>query len=196
MRLSVAPGKIIVPPGTSADFEANVIDVPAGESNYVSWTLSGSGCAGDTCGTLEPVGDRSVRYFAPSTAPATSLVVLTATTEAAPHISAEAEIVVSSIRVVITPDSLSLQLGHGVSGIRATVTGDSANGGVTWSVGGTMCSVTNCGSVYPETTASGAPASYDAPFNPPEPPNTQIYVRAVSVTDPYISDEMPVHLEF
>jgi hypothetical protein len=48
----------------------------------VDWALSGSDCSGATCGTLSNVTLTSVTYTAPSVAPASGMVSLTATSKA------------------------------------------------------------------------------------------------------------------
>ena len=45
----------------------------------VSWSLSGAGCSGATCGSLSNVTTSSVLYVAPATQPSPNVVVLTAT---------------------------------------------------------------------------------------------------------------------
>src|SRR5216117_1918825 len=59
-----------------------------------------------------------------------------------------------------------------------TVANDASNGGVTWTV---SCSATQCGTIAPVTTLSGAAATYTAPATSPS--NMSIAVTATSVTD-------------
>jgi Putative Ig domain len=59
--------------------------------------------------------------------------------------------------------------------VMATVTNDSSNKGVTWSV---TCDAAACGSVTPQSTDSGAPATYMAPANA-----TKATITATSVAD-------------
>src|SRR5437879_101042 len=62
--------------------------------------------------------------------------------------------------------------------LTATVASDASNGGVTWTV---SCSATQCGTIAPVTTLSGAAATYTAPATSPS--NMNIAVTATSVTD-------------
>ena len=59
--------------------------------------------------------------------------------------------------------------------VTATLTNDTSDKGVTWSV---TCSTANCGSVSPQSTASGAATTYMAPANA-----TKATITATSVAD-------------
>jgi hypothetical protein len=74
------------------------------------------------------------------------------------------------------PASLALNT---TAGISAVVQNDNAGRGVTWSV---KCGATQCGSVAPVSTASGASTTYTPPAQLPSP--ATVTVTATSVTDP------------
>jgi hypothetical protein len=74
------------------------------------------------------------------------------------------------------PTSLAL---NSTANMSAVVQNDNAARGVTWSV---KCAATQCGSVAPTSTASGATTTYTPPAQLPSP--ATVTVTATSVTDP------------
>ena len=64
-----------------------------------------------------------------------------------------------AISVNVTASNASIDQGQSTT-VTATVANDSSNKGVTWSV---SCAQAACGSVSPQSTASGSPATYTAP---------------------------------
>jgi hypothetical protein len=63
--------------------------------------------------------------------------------------------------------------------LTATVVNDSANAGVSWTV---QCASTQCGSVSPASTASGAATTYTAPASVPSPDSVTIVAKSVTST--------------
>jgi hypothetical protein len=94
IAVSIAPSAAVVDPGKTNDFEAEIQNVPSGQSTAVIWSVSGNGCAGDACGTLLELGARAVRYTAPAAAPDPPTVTLKATSVADPEGSATATITI------------------------------------------------------------------------------------------------------
>src|SRR2546426_8537313 len=82
-----------------------------------------------------------------------------------------------TITVSISPAIAAVQAAS-TARLTATVANDTSNGGVTWTV---SCSATQCGTIAPVTTLSGAAATYTAPATSPS--NMNIAVTATSVTD-------------
>jgi len=82
------------------------------------------------------------------------------------------------ISVSVTPTSANVSAGAGTQNFTAVVTNDVQNKGVTWSVSGSGCSGTACGSFTNVTTTA---ATYSAPASAPS-PNT-VTVTATSVAD-------------
>jgi Tol biopolymer transport system component len=64
----------------------------------------------------------------------------------------------------------------------ATVTDDPYNAGVTWSVAGSGCSGSACGTVTPGKSASGSPVKYTAPLTVPTPNDVVLTATAVTNT--------------
>src|SRR6185312_9003484 len=80
IAVSLSPTTANVTVGANQKFQATVSNDPA--NNGVTWSLSGSGCSGATCGTLTNQTTTSVTYTAPASAPSPATVTLTATSVA------------------------------------------------------------------------------------------------------------------
>ncbi len=77
ISVSVLPGNVMVAITGKKQFTAGVIHT---SNTAVTWSVSGSGCSGGTCGTI----DTSGRYVAPSAVPSPSTVTVKATSVADP----------------------------------------------------------------------------------------------------------------
>ena len=87
IAVAVTPTAASAITGTTQQFVASV----TGTSNTaVTWTVSGTGCSGATCGTISSSG----LYTAPATAPATATVTITATSAADSTKSATAKVAI------------------------------------------------------------------------------------------------------
>jgi len=105
--VSVTPATVSVPPGTAQQFSATV----TGTSNTaVAWGVSGAGCSGAACGTI----DSSGRYTAPATVPSPPIVTVTATSVADPTKSGTANLTFSSVNppVSLNVNSLNIPSSH------------------------------------------------------------------------------------
>jgi hypothetical protein len=93
--VGVTPANVSATAGTTQQFAASV----TGTSNTaVTWTVSGTGCSGATCGTISSAG----LYNAPATAPSPATVTITATSVSDPSKSASATI------AILQPPSIQL----------------------------------------------------------------------------------------
>jgi hypothetical protein len=164
--VSVNPSSATLLVGEQQRFTATV----TGTGNTaVSWSVSGAGCSGSTCGAVTSSG----LYIAPPTAPSPAQVTVRATSVADPNKSASAVVTVTP-PVGVTVSPLSAQVVTGTQRqLVATVTG-TTNTSVTWALSGAGCSGQTCGSI----TSSGL---YTAPSKIPTPP--QVSVTATSVAD-------------
>ncbi|HEY6271778.1 MAG TPA: hypothetical protein VIX19_07280, partial [Terriglobales bacterium] len=120
----------------------------------VTWSLSGTGCSGASCGTLSSTTSNPVTYTAPTMVPS-STVLLTATSVADNTKSGNAVITVTSggppsVNVSLTPLRGGLTISETLA-FTATVAG-SMNTGVTW---------TASGGAFSSSTAN--PVTYTAP---------------------------------
>lgn len=127
VSISLTPGTATVTAGQTQQFTAAV----SGSSNTsVTYALSGSGCTGAACGTINASG----LYTAPSPIPASGTVTVTATAAADTSKTAKATITQTPVAVTISPTTSSLR-GADAKQFAATVTGHS-NTAVTWAVTG------------------------------------------------------------
>jgi hypothetical protein len=126
----------------------------------VTWSLSGGGCSGSTCGSLSNVTATSVSYTAPANLPSPATVLLTATSVADATKAASATVTVTqgTLNVAISPKRAAVTLTQ-VQQFNATVTNDPPNAGVVWSVDGnnggaaTVGTVSSSGLYTPGTQA-------------------------------------------
>ncbi|HKV64028.1 MAG TPA: IPT/TIG domain-containing protein [Candidatus Acidoferrum sp.] len=126
----------------------------------VTWTLSGSGCSGITCGLLSNITATSATYTAPANLPSPATVTLTATSVADTTKAAGATINVTqgALNVAIGPKRAAVTLTQ-VQQFNATVTNDPPNAGVVWSVDGnnggnaTVGTISSTGLFTPGTQA-------------------------------------------
>lgn len=167
--VSVSPSSAQLKPGAQLQFTAT----SNGASGAIFvWSISGSGCSGSSCGSISSSG----LYTAPAHAPNPPLVAVTATLLSDPTKSGSATVTISSgtaVGVSISPTSVQIGTG-GQQQFTVTVTGTS-NTAVTWTIAGTGCAGTTCGTV----SSAGL---YSAPATPPAPPFFS--VTATSVADP------------
>lgn len=177
--VAVSPNQVVLATGGQQQFSANV----TGTSNTsVTWSVSGIGCVGGSCGSINPSG----LYTAPSSVPSFSAITITAVSVANPAKSGSALLVVqsaSSVSVSVTPKSGQVASG-GQLQFSATVTG-STNTAVVWSLSGAGCSGVACGTI----TAAGL---YIAPATLPTPPS--VAVKATATADPSASASAAVTL--
>jgi DNA-binding beta-propeller fold protein YncE len=128
VTVQVSPQAAVVVLGGSQQFSATV----QGTSNTnVNWSVSGSGCSGNGCGTISSSG----LYTAPTTLPNPNTVTITATSQADPNAKATAQVTLDSgIRVTMTPTSATVGTGERIT-LTATITG-TTNTTVNWAVNG------------------------------------------------------------
>ncbi len=179
ISVSVNPTTDSLQVSTSANFAAAVQN--DSQNKGVSWSLSGAGCSGATCGTLSNVTPTALTYTAPATVPTPAIVTLTATSIANGTKSAAATITVTAapppISVSVNPTTDSLQVSTSAN-FAATVQNDSQNKGVSWSLSGTGCSGATCGTLTNVTTTA---VTYTAPATVPTP--ATVTLTAISVSD-------------
>jgi hypothetical protein len=166
VSVTVSPATAQVVTGGHQQFSAEV----AGTSNTsVLWSVAGTGCSGTACGTISTSG----LYTAPSKAPTPNQVTVIATSVADSSKSGSATVVIhEQVSVAVSPAAMYVVIG-GSQQFTATVSG-SSNTGVSWSLAGSGCSGSACGTISP----SGL---YFAPPTVPTP--AQVFVTATSVAD-------------
>jgi len=166
--------------GASKSFSAAVssagLPVPG-----IAWSVSGSGCAGSSCGIVDGFGN----YTAPQNLPANPSVFLTAASVADPSKTSSATIlVISSFTVNLTGPN-PVYTGTVVNYTGAVTPAANSNPSRTfiWGVSGTSCSGTACGTISPGGV-------YTAPPLPPSP--SMVQITATPTADPSKATSMSV----
>jgi hypothetical protein len=136
ISVSVAPPTAnVTSGGTSQGFTATLQNDT--QNKGVTWSLSGSGCTGNACGTLSAITATTVSYSGPPSLPSPPTVTLTATSVTDNSKSATATITVlqGSLSVAVAPALAAVTLTQPQQ-FTATVFNDLQNQGVTWMVDG------------------------------------------------------------
>ena len=195
LQLSAPSG---VPAGTSATIVATLTPQPnSNPSTALTWTLSGAGCSGSSCGILSVTTTQSTgvglvtnsaTYTAPAATPNPNTVTVTVTPQADPAKKAQATIAIQpGVSVKVSPLTDTLAANHRVT-LTVHVNGTS-NLTVNWDISGipggnaTLGQICVAGSnpcqVVASTTASTV--DYLAPGNIPSP--NPVSATAVSAAD-------------
>jgi hypothetical protein len=177
VAISISPSSAQVGTGAQKQFSATV----TGSSNTaVMWAISGIGCAGNTCGTVSPTG----LFTAPSVPPNPAFFSLIATSVADSTKSASASVtIVPQVSITISPTSAKLAPSTSRQ-FSAQVTGN-ANTSVSWSVAGSGCAGSNCGTI----TQTGL---YTAPATIPNPPVITVKVTSQADTTKSASAQVTI----
>jgi hypothetical protein len=163
ISVTLSPTTATVNTGATQVFTATVS--PSNANQNVNFSLSGGtgGCSGAACGALTGANGSSITYTAPATAPSPNTVTLTVTAAADPSKTATATITISSqvtVAISVAPANATLVAGIGSQMFTATVTPSTVAQTVTWTLSGSGCTGTACGTLD-STTAN--PVTYTAP---------------------------------
>ena len=179
--------------GASASLAATLTPVPNSNPNpAISWSISGTGCSGASCGTIGAAGSgAAATYTAPTTIPSPPSVTVTATPVAAPLKSASITLAITSapiVTVVLAPTVATLSIND-----RQTFTAqvqNSSNTNVVWNVNGVAGGNSALGRVcvvgsnpcQTVTSANAGSVDYVAPSAVPSP--NPVTLSAISQADP------------
>jgi dienelactone hydrolase len=174
-------GNTTVLAGTTTQMAAKVINDPANRG--VNWSVT---CATAPCGTVSPSTSASgapVTYTAPVAVPPADLAVtVTASAVSASSVQVSGTITVPALAVTVAPSRARVAAGT-TSQLTASVNYPAqASKGVTWTV---QCGASDCGTVSPPASASGAAVTYTVPATPPASDLT-VTVTASSVSAPSV----------
>ena len=176
--VSIAPTGAGVELGATQAFRATITS-SGHPDETVRWSASGVGC-GPNCGTVDSNGN----YTAPPILPANANVTLTAQSVADPSKQATAAITVTSNFTLQISAPGSVPIG-GVATLVATLTpvpGSNPSTILNWSLAGTGCSGSGCGTLTVVTTQSvggnstASTAMYTAPATAPIPNTVTVTV--------------------
>lgn len=167
VTVAVAPTTATVETGTTRTFTATVMN---NTNPAVTWSVNGVNGGSATVGTISAAGV----YAAPSGLPASTTVILRATSVASTSAYGQATVTLTppSVVVAVAPATATVQLGSART-FTATVTGN-ANTAVTWSVNGTAGGSATVGTI----SAAGV---YTAPAVLPS--ATSVTIRATSAVN-------------
>jgi hypothetical protein len=157
------------------------------QNKGVTWNISGANCNSNACGTLSSSSSPSgtaITYTAPANISNSSTVTLTATSNADSKAFASAAVKLvpqaPQVTVTVSPAMQTVPVNRSQS-FTATVQNDPQSKGVTWALSGGGCAGALCGTLSSSSSPSGAPITYTAPPNAPNPPTATL--TATSVTD-------------
>jgi len=160
ISLTVSPQAMPVELGAARPFTASV-NSAGNPDRGISWIVSGNGCAGANCGTV----DSSGTYTAPQVLTAPPGVSLTAISIADPSKSGVGTITITSSFSLSLTGSASVNTGASATYTATLVPTANSNPSraISWSVSGPGCNGGACGTI----SSSGV---YTAPSLPPSPP--------------------------
>jgi hypothetical protein len=166
-------------------------------STTLSWTLSGAGCSGTSCGVLAVVTTQalgggatstSATYTAPVTPPSPNTVTITVTPQADPSKKKLANVTIQpGVGVTLSPGTATLAANHRIT-LTAQVFG-SANSAVAWTVNGFANGTGTVGQIcvvasipcQPLAAGNNLQVDFEAPGAIPTP--NPVSVRATSLAD-------------
>jgi hypothetical protein len=164
ITVSVSPQTMPVELGAARPFSA-IVNSTGNPDRAINWIVSGSGCAGATCGAIDPAGT----YTAPQVLTAPPSVSIRAISVADPSKSSAAGITItSSFSLTVTgPASISAATSAGYTATLVPAANSNPSSVISWSVSGPGCTGIACGTI----SSSGL---YTAPSFAPAPPTVQI----------------------
>jgi len=182
--VTVSPATATVQAAQTQTFTATVLN--DSRNLGVTWTLSGTGCAGNACGTLSSASSASgmpVTYTAPATTPNPPTVTVTATSVADSTHAASATVTVTqpppTVVVKVSPTNQKLAVNQ-TQTFTATVQKDTQKQGVTWTLSGSGCTGSACGTLSAASSSSGVPITYTAPSAAPAPGTVTLTATSIS----------------
>lgn len=190
-----APASVMA--GNSAQLTAKLQPVPGSNpSTSLSWSLSGTGCAGAACGTLTSEGQvlsggvttASAGYAAPGTLPNPANVLITVIPQADPSRAMQASVAITATgTLVLTPAAATRAVNHRIT-LSVAASGASSPT-INWSVNGIaggnaalgqMCAA-GSNPCQPVTASSAAQVDFLAPGAMPQP--NPVTVQATNAAD-------------
>jgi hypothetical protein len=155
VSVSVSPSAASVQVSATQQFTATVSNT---KDTAVTWSVSGSGCTGASCGIIDGNGLYTAPAAVPS--PATATVKATSHSDTSKSASATVTITAPAVTISLSPKTASVEVNK-TQTFKATV-GNSSDTAVNWSIAGAGCTGAACGSI----SSSGL---YTAPAKAPSP---------------------------
>jgi len=148
ISVSVSPSTSSVPSGYGTQtFTATVTNDFLNRG--VTWSLSGVGCSGSSCGTLTRVTTTSATYVAPLNVPSPAAVTLTATSigDATKSASSITTLTQGVLTLVLSPKRAAVTMSSSPVQFTASIFYDPSNSGVTWQVDGNNGGTSSSGTI-------------------------------------------------
>ncbi len=165
INVTVSPGTASVFLGATQSFTATVTNTSI---SGVAWSVSGTGCTGTQCGTIDANG----LYTAPAILPSSATITIRATSQANVSRFGTATVTLTSdVSVSATPTTANVELGASFQLVASVSGSGNPDRNVTWEVA--------CGAPCGAVTSAGL---YTAPSILPSP--VTVMVTARSVADP------------
>ena len=183
LSVTVTPTIASVELGAAQPFIAQVSGA-GGASTAVSWSLSGPGCAGAACGTIDANGN----YLAPQVMPSSPGVTVTATSAANSNKTASSALTITSHFTLNISGPSSVNAGATANYVAtlAPVANSNPSMAISWSLSGAGCTGAACGTI----SLTGANAVYQAPAIAPTP--SVVSLTATPAADPSKAISMTV----
>lgn len=178
ISVSISPGTASVELGAVQAFHASISSNGKPDPT-IRWSLSGSACP-SACGSVNANGN----YTAPQILPGNASVTLTATSVADPSKQNSANVLITSNFTLQLNAPATVQPGV-TAALVATMTpvpGSNPSSALSWSLSGTGCSGSACGTLTVTTTQSAGgnavadTANYTAPVIVPQPDTVTVTV--------------------
>jgi len=173
-------GNTTVLAGTTTQLAAK-LDDPANRG--VSWSVS---CATAPCGTISPSTSASgapVTYTAPANMPAADLAVtVIASAVSAPSVQVSDIITVPTLAITVDPSGAKVAAGTTTQFTASANYPAAVSMGISWKA---QCGASDCGTVSPASSASGASVTYTAP-PAPVPADLAVTLTANSASAPSV----------
>lgn len=177
VQMSITPFQVSLDAGQTQQFTATVTGT---KNTAVTWAISGTGCSGAACGTIDANG----LYTSPTLIPSNATVKVSATSQANTGLTMSSTVTLNPLAVTMSPKTYSLDAGMTYT-VSATIT-HHTNTALTWSMSGTGCTGAACGTFDSNTLVYTAPALV--------PTQATITITATSVADPTKLDTCTITL--
>jgi hypothetical protein len=177
VAVSISPAAASIELGAQQEFLATISSA-AQPSTAVNWTITGNGCAGTACGTVNASG----LFTAPQILPSSQAIALIATSVADPSKMATAAVTLTS-RFAFSlsgPSAISAGASANFTASLVPIPNSNPSAVISWSLSGAGCAGSACGTII--ALGSGAAATYTAPAAAPSP--NQITITATPAADP------------
>lgn len=172
--VTLIPATASVSLGATQQFQATVTGT---SNNNVSWQVNGIAGGNSSIGTIEPNGPGAT-YAAPTVMPSSSIVTITAVSQANSAASGSARVTLTDeLGVTVSPKAASVPTG-GEQLFTASIDGTGPSSAVTWNVNGIAGGDVSLGTIV---TTGAMTAIYTAPPAPPSP--ATLTITATSVAD-------------